>query len=123
MEIVKSILGYKCPKCRRSKLFKEPFKLSDPLAMHKECSVCHQDFEPEPGFYWGAMFLSYIVSGIMFLIPALILVFGFGWSVNGAMAFVIALAVVTYMKLIRTARSLWIHIVVKFDENYKKVEH
>ncbi|RMG82537.1 MAG: DUF983 domain-containing protein [Bacteroidetes bacterium] len=100
-------------------MFKEPFKLSDPLAMNEKCDVCGQPFEPEPGFYFGAMFLSYIVSGFMFLIPALTLVFAFGWSVNATMAFVIVFAALVYFPLMRTARSLWIHIAVDYDPTIK----
>lgn len=120
MNILKSILTYHCPKCRSSKLFKEPFQLTDPLAMPERCEVCKQNFMPEPGFYYGAMFLSYIASGFLFLIPALILVFGFGWSVNSTMVFVLIFAAVIYFRLLRTARSLWIHIAVKYDKRFDK---
>lgn len=27
--------------------------------MNSECPVCHLNFMKEPGFYWGAMFVSY----------------------------------------------------------------
>jgi uncharacterized protein (DUF983 family) len=120
MNILQSIFGYRCPKCRSSKLFKEPFQFTDPLAMPERCEVCDQNFEPEPGFYFGAMFLSYIASGFLFLIPALILVFGFGWSVNSTMVFVLVFAALVYFKLLRTSRSLWIHIAVKYDKKYDK---
>ncbi len=100
-------------------MFKEPFQLSKPLDMHKNCEVCGQDFEPEPGFYFGAMFLSYILSGWFLLVPALVLVFIFDWSVNGTMLMVIAIAALTYLKFLRFSRSLWIHIVVKFDKRYE----
>lgn len=87
--------------------------------MNEKCPVCEQNFEPEPGFYFGAMFLSYIVSGFLFLVPALILVFGFGWSANGAMLFVLVFAAIIYFKLMRTARPLWLHINVKFDRQFE----
>ena len=118
MNILKSVLTYCCPRCRSAKLFKEPFQITNPLDMNKECPNCKQNFFPEPGFYFGAMFLSYIVSGFLFLVPALILVFGFGWSVNSTMVFVLIFAALVYFKLMRVARSLWIHISVKYDENY-----
>lgn len=71
--------------------------------------------EPEPGFYYGAMFISYIFSAWYFLIPTLILVFYFEWSVNSAMAFVIFMGLLSYCRVIRASRSLWIHINVKHD--------
>ena len=101
-------------------MFKEPFKPTDPLNMHDECEVCGQSFNPEPGFYYGAMFLSYILSGWFLIVPALILVFVLKWTVNGAMIFVIALAALTYFKFMRFSRSLWIHINVKYDKHFDK---
>ena len=118
MSLFKSMWTYTCPKCRSTKMFKEPFQISDPLNMHERCAVCNQHFTPEPGFYYGAMFLSYILSAWFLLVPAFALVFIFDWSVNGAMLFVLALAAITYLKFLRFSRSLWIHIVVKYDKRY-----
>lgn len=30
--------------------------------MHKTCPKCGQDFMPEPGFYFGAMYFSYAIN-------------------------------------------------------------
>jgi hypothetical protein len=89
--------------------------------MNKQCSVCNQNFEPEPGFYIGAIFISYGLSTFMFLTPALILVFGFGWNANNAMLLVLAIAVISYFKTLRLSRSIWIHINVKYDNSYKEL--
>lgn len=118
MNIVRSIWNYYCPRCRQGKIFAEPFLMSDPLNMPDECSVCGQKTNPEPGFYYGSMFLSYILSGFFLLGTALLLVFGFGWSANGAMAMVVLLAVLIYFKLLRISRSIWIHTIIKYDPKY-----
>lgn len=83
--------------------------------MHVECPVCGQKNEPEPGFYYGAMFISYIIQGWIFLAIALSLVFGAGWSAEAAMGVVILFAILTNNFFFRLARSVWIHIVVKHD--------
>ncbi|MBG8555325.1 DUF983 domain-containing protein [Hymenobacter sp. BT594] len=37
--------------------------------MPEHCPVCGQAYEPEPGFYWGAMYISFVFStGIMLVI-------------------------------------------------------
>ena len=41
--------------------------------MHKECPVCGQDFEIEPGFYFGASYFSYALN--VALIVTFIVVF------------------------------------------------
>lgn len=112
---LKAVWGYDCPRCRKSKIFTEPFVLHDPLAMPKTCEVCGQRTEPEPGFYYGAMFMSYIISSFGLLAPTLFLVFYFKWSVYGALAFTILIAALGYVRLLRLSRSIWLHLNVKYD--------
>lgn len=45
--------------------------------MHKHCPHCGASFEPEPGFYFGAMFVSYALSVGLFVFVGLILYFFF----------------------------------------------
>lgn len=115
MHIIKSIWNYHCPRCRKGKIFTEPLVLTDPLNMPESCEVCGQLTNPEPGFYYGSMFLSYIISGFLLLGTALVLVFYFDWSANAAMGFVLVLAMLVYYKILRISRSIWIHTVVKYD--------
>ena len=120
MNIFKSAWNYYCPRCREGKIFTEPLVISNPLDMPEECSVCGQRTNPEPGFYYGSMFLSYILSGFLLLGTALLLVFYFEWSANQAMVFVLFLAAVIYLKILRVSRSIWIHAVVKYDPEVKR---
>ena len=122
MNIIKSMLAHNCPQCRSSKLFKNPFDFKNPLRMYERCSNCNQNFEPEPGFYIGAMFISYGLSISMFLTSALILVFGFSWTVNSAMLLVLAISAISFFKILRLSRSIWIHINVKYNSNYRELK-
>lgn len=58
-----AIVSAKCPQCREGKLFSVSIlsykKLSD---VNKTCSVCGANFQPEPDFYYGAMYISYAFS-------------------------------------------------------------
>lgn len=114
MNILKSIFIYKCPSCRKGDLFVKPLDIKDPLAMNERCEVCDQKTEPEPGFYFGAMFISYIISAFIFLFIAAICIIYFDFSGNGAMGVVLLFAVVFYLKILRISRSIWIHAVVKY---------
>ncbi len=50
----------KCPQCREGKMFKYPFWRADKFSeMNETCPVCGLKFEVEPGFWFGAMFISY----------------------------------------------------------------
>ncbi len=106
---------YKCPRCRQGDLFVKPINLTEPLKMPKRCIHCGQKTEPEPGFYFGAMFLSYIFSSFYLLLPTLLLVFYFEWSVNSAMAMIIFMGLLSYFRILRGSRALWLHINVRHD--------
>jgi len=115
--------NYKCPKCREGNLYVQPLELSNPLNMHDQCSHCGLDFNPEPGFYFGAMIVSYGISSWMLLLPALLLVFKFDWSVNQAMVFAIFIAAISYMKILRGSRSLYLHLTMRYDKAARKSDN
>lgn len=117
---IKACWNYKCPRCRQGDIFEKPLQLNQPLAMPKRCKYCNQLTEPEIGFYYGAMMVSYAISAWLFLAIVLILVFYFDWSVNQAMLVVIFLAIVTYLKLLRFSRSMWLHLMVRHDPDQEK---
>lgn len=65
----KAQLLAKCPRCREGDVFKYPLKQVLKFSeMHEDCPVCGATFSPEPGFYFGAMFVSYALSVILFLV-------------------------------------------------------
>jgi len=117
---ITAIWTNKCPRCRKGELFEKPFEFSNPLAMHKNCENCGKDFEPEPGYYFGAMFLSYAISTFLLLPMALFFVFYYKWSIEGAMALVFFIGLILFFKILRVSRSLWIHIMVKYDPSFSK---
>jgi uncharacterized protein (DUF983 family) len=119
----KSMWNNKCPNCQKGDLYKKPFQMSKLLDMHERCEECDFDFEPEPGFYFGSLMISYGISAWMLLIPALTLVFYFKWSVNGAMLFTIFIAAITYVKVIRGSRSLYLHLMARFAKSTWKADN
>src|SRR5689334_1687221 len=59
-----SAMGCRCPRCREGKLFKNNISVSlkKNMAMHKNCLVCGQPTEKEPGFYYGTGYVSYALA-------------------------------------------------------------
>ncbi len=113
--------GMHCPKCREGKLFPTAtFSFEKPFTMHERCKVCDQNFTPEPGFYFGAMFISYIIWGWFSILLCLPLVFIFEWSVNQAFALLIFISAICFVWLFRISRSLWIHAMVRYRRKEKK---
>lgn len=110
----------KCPRCQEGDLFVQPFEFSKPVNMPEKCPVCHQKYEPEPGFYYGAMFLSYIFSGFLFLGIIAVCLIVFKLSLNASMAVLLVIAALTYFFFLRMSRSLWINLLVKYDPNARE---
>lgn len=110
----------KCPRCQEGDLFVKPFEFSKPVNMPENCPVCNQKYEPEPGFYYGSMFLSYIFSAFFFLgIMGLCLIV-FKMSLNASMGVLLFIAALTYMFFLRMSRSIWINLMIKYDPDAKK---
>ncbi|WP_226163695.1 DUF983 domain-containing protein [Hymenobacter terricola] len=64
-----ALLDLRCPRCHQGKLFSYPaYYLNKYTIMPEHCPVCDLAYEPEPGFYWGAMFVSYAFSVACFIV-------------------------------------------------------
>ena len=61
-----ALLALRCPRCHRGPLFKHSAASLHFTDMYDACVVCEQTFEPEPGFYYGAMYLSFGFAVMIF---------------------------------------------------------
>lgn len=111
------LFNYKCPQCHEGDMFVKPFKINDPLNMNVRCKVCNLDFEQEPGFYFGAMFISYIITITMMLGIAGILIIGFKLSENLSMLLILLVSALLFFKILRGARAIWLGTNIKYDKN------
>lgn len=120
-----AILMFKCPKCRQGDLFTNKF-FDAPLKfdeMNKHCPHCGVRFEKEPGFFFGAMFISYAINVALLLIMGSILFFIF----NDPALWVYIVAVPTLVVLLlpfifRISRTLYLHWLgdIQYDNQYSK---
>lgn len=86
--------------------------------MHKSCPECQQTYEPEPGFYFGAMFVAYGLIITMVLILWLILFFLFKDPEFNVYIIVIGLFNVLLLPLIfRYSRLIYLYLFggIKYD--------
>jgi Protein of unknown function (DUF983) len=78
-------------------------------AMNSSCPHCHAGFEPEPGFYFGAMFVSYAINVAIFIGTWLFFYLLFDpadWVYITAIALIALLFTpITF----RYSRILWLH--------------
>lgn len=113
---LRAIARHRCPKCHQGKLFETgSFAFSKAFTMPENCGKCGQTFYPEPGFYYGAMFISYIIVSFFSLAIVGICILVFGWSVEGAFGLLLAILALLYVWFFRTARSIWINLTISYD--------
>ena len=111
-----AVLGLKCPRCHEGDLFPTPtFSFKQPFDMKERCDVCNQDFVIEPGFYYGAMFISYIFTGWFCIGFVLFFHWVLDWSTLLSFALLLAVLAVFFVYIFRVARSMWIHLNVKYN--------
>ncbi|MFC3416967.1 DUF983 domain-containing protein [Algoriphagus hitonicola] len=121
--ILKSIFGFKYPRCQSGPLFKEGslLKPASLLQMYKHCPKCNQSYEPEPGFYFGAMFVSYAINTALFIAAWVALTVIYPDYSLGLLLGILVLVVILGLPLTyRLSRSIWLAIFVRFDPNAGK---
>lgn len=111
----------KCPRCHEGDLFEtKTFSFKKPFVMPKECPVCHQNYLPEPGFYYGSMFISYIMMGFFCLAFVFVLYVMLGTSESTVYISLISVLAILFIWIFRVSRSIWIAVNVKYDPNAAK---
>ncbi len=121
-----AIFQEKCPRCQTGKMFKYSVtNLAKFTDMNEKCSNCNLHFEIEPGFYWGAMYVSYaITTGMMLVLGTLTYLIGHNpdfWVYIGIICgSVILSAPIVY----RFSRVLLLYFIspIQFDKKYANVK-
>ncbi|NBA88192.1 DUF983 domain-containing protein [Emticicia sp. CRIBPO] len=112
-------LQLKCPRCGEGELFeaKNPYTKGKMLAMHTHCPNCGLRYERENGFFYGAMYISYMFNIALFVtaITSYYLFFedmvDWRWFIGGYVALTGLLTPIIF----RLSRSIWIMFMVKYD--------
>lgn len=78
MNSLQAVINGKCPRCRVGDVFKYPVAfLSKFNLMNDRCSCCHLVYMVEPGFFIGAMFVSYAVIVALVAVIGIVLFYFF----------------------------------------------
>src|SRR5246127_3255320 len=103
-----------CPRCRAGKIFRSSIYRSFPK-MHERCPVCDLKFDREPGYFLGAMYVSYGIGIVFVTLVAALLWWLTGWWITKDTIW----AVVIFLPLAPTitllARVLWIYLDQTID--------
>lgn len=99
------------------------------MDMPDACLACNENFKKEPGFYFGAAYVSYALTVALWIACLVALMtfnaiglIEFGFFEN-PMTFIIT-GVVTLVVLLpligRISRAIWINMFVKYDPSKSK---
>jgi uncharacterized protein (DUF983 family) len=108
------ILRQRCPQCRVGSIFRYSIFRGFPK-MHERCPVCDLKFDREPGYFLGAMYVSYGLGIVIVALFAALLWWLTGWWITKDTIW----AVVIFLPLAPTitllARVLWIYLDQTID--------
>lgn len=120
-----ALLALRCPRCRQGALFTHPaLNLGKFDEMPVACPVCGQAYEPEVGFYWGAMYISYGFSTVLVAIVGVLLYFLAHDPDVWVYVLAVAGAVLIFTPLMfRYARAVMLYAFggTRFDRRYAKL--
>src|SRR5690554_5040406 len=119
-----AMVAMTCPRCHKGDLFKTKSAYTKGMAeMNPKCSYCGEDFGREPGYYYGAAYVSY---GLTVALWVAVFVAFTTFDALGLMAFSFFEDAILYLiagvlsllilmpVLYRLSRSMWIHMFVKY---------
>ncbi len=120
-----ALLALRCPRCHQGRLFTtSAFNLSQFANMPAQCPVCGQAFEPEPGFYFGSMYITFAFNVATVVVLGVLIYYLFGnpdtWVyVTAVTAFTILLTPV----MLRYSRALMLYLFGGTGYNPKYGRH
>ena len=120
-----SIFYYKCPKCHQGMFWHKNNPYLNVFKNNKqansECNKCLLKYEIEPGFWFGAMYVSYAIAVAFLLIFGLIL-----YSLFENIDMITLVITLSFLVIIFSpinhffSRLIWINIFVDYNNsNYK----
>ena len=117
-----SIFHLKCPRCHKGDLYvnQNPYGFRNFFDMPSHCSHCNLKYQPEPGYFFGAMYVSYALSitlaGVIWFFLTLL-----GLSFWVVIWTVILVLMLTIPPMFKYSRAIWLNFFMHFDEEeYKK---
>ena len=109
------MFNHKCAECHRGDMFPTgAFSFNRPFEMNQRCPLCDANMEPEPGFYYGAMFMSYIFSAFISLGFVMFTHWILDLSLMASFFWLCALVGVFFVWWFRFSRAFWFNLIVGF---------
>ena len=122
-----SVFNNKCPRCQEGDFWKSRKPLKNYFqknSMHETCECCELIYTKELGFWYGAMYVSYGMNVLLFVLTA-----GFIYLISHGEASAISyIWIIILSSLIMApifyyyARLIWINLFSRYDPRVKCVD-
>ncbi|ABG60491.1 DUF983 domain-containing protein [Cytophaga hutchinsonii] len=119
-----ALLTLKCPRCHKGKMFTHSnmYVWKTSHLMPEKCSCCEQPMEPETGFYYGAMYLSYALY-VMLFVPMFMITVFFDLPYFEFFISFVVLTVLISPYFFRLSRACYLYLFVRYDKEKSNCVH
>ena len=105
----------RCPRCQAEPIFKSFWSI------HAQCPGCGYNFQPEPGFYLGAMSVSFLITAMLTVPPMAVL-----WLMKAPLWVIGIYPFLQFLFLgsflIYYSRVIWLHLEYRLTQGLNKNE-
>lgn len=112
-----SIFKMKCPRCQEGDFFvSQPYDLKKAGDIHEHCSSCGLKYSKEPGFYYGAMYVSYALGVALFVtLWTSFNLFFPNVSIGFQITTIIAVTILLTPYLYALSKIIWANFFIKYE--------
>ena len=108
--LIKHLINHKCPNCKTGNIFsnKNIFSFGK---MNSSCPNCKLKYHVEPGFFYGAMYVSYILTVAEGIITYLVGQFFFDKAFDlRIIPYIVGVIILLSTTNFKLSRVLWIYL-------------
>lgn len=113
-----SIFKFKCPRCQEGEFFiSHPYDFKNAGNLHEHCDKCGLKYEMEPGFYQGAMYVSYALGVALFVTLWVSFNLFFPWMSTGMQVSIVAVSSIVLTPLMYAlSKIIWANLFIRYDK-------
>jgi uncharacterized protein (DUF983 family) len=120
-----SAVQMKCPRCGEGRLYEDQgfFPMKGIFSMKRHCSNCGLKYEKEVGFFYGAMYVSYMLNIALFVTATVGYYMFFEDSLDWRL-YILGYLGITFLLIrfiFRMSRSIWLMWMVSYDPDKKDI--
>ena len=114
-----SILKFKCPRCHKGEFLesRNVYNFKKAGNIRKKCDFCALKYSREPGFYFGAMFVSYALGVALFVTIwiATVIIYP-GYSAELLLEIIIGAMIILGPYLYALSKIIWANLFFHYED-------